>query len=71
MCRYESMWARMKSGLFYGHYDTRKLTKAKLKIKIWLYFMSYRSNRRIFSTNGDLSLMVKRRKYYIDHQDIA
>ena len=32
--RCESMWARMKSELFYGRYDTRKLTKDELKIKI-------------------------------------
>ena len=60
----ESMLARMKSELFYGHYDTRKLTKDEIKIKIWRYFMSYWNNRRICSTNGGLPPMVKRRKYY-------
>ena len=39
--RCESMWARMKSELFYGRYDSRKFTKAELKVKIWRYFMSY------------------------------
>ena len=52
--RCESMWGRMKSELFYGRYDTRKLTKDELKIKIWRYFMSYWNNRRICSTNGGL-----------------
>ena len=69
--RCESMWARMKSELFYGHYDTRKLTKDELKIKIWRYFMSYWNNRRICSTNGGLPPMVKRKKYYTYHEKIA
>ena len=69
--RCESMWARMKSELFYGRYDTRKLTKDELKIKIWRYFMSYWNNRRICSTNGGLPPMVKRRKYYTYHEKIA
>ena len=69
--RCESMWARMKSELFYGRYDTRKLTKDELKIKIWRYFMSYWNNRRICSINGGLPLMVKRRKYYTYHEEIA
>ena len=69
--RCESMWTRMKSELFYGHYDTRKLTKDELKIKIWRYFMSCWNNRRIYSTNGGLPPIVKRRKYYTYHEDIA
>lgn len=69
--RCESIWASMKSELFYGRYDTRKFTKDELKIKIWRCFMDYWNNRRICSTNGCLSPMVKRRKYYIDHQDIS
>ena len=69
--RCESMQARMKSELFYGCYDPRKITKDELKIKIWRYFMSYWNNRRICSTNGGLPPMVKRRKYYIDHQYIS
>ena len=69
--RCESMWARMKSELFYGRYDTRKLTKDELKIKIWRYFMNYWNNRCICSTNGGLPPMVKRRKYYIYHEKIA
>ena len=36
--RCESMWARMKSELLYGRYDTKKFTKAELKVKIWRYF---------------------------------
>ena len=66
--RCESMWARMKSELFYGRYDSRKFTKSELKIKIWRYFMCYWNNRHICSTNSGLPPMVKRRKYYIDHQ---
>ena len=62
--RCESMLARMESELFYGRYDTRKLIKDELKIKIWRYFMSYWNNRRICSTNGGLPPLVKRRKYY-------
>ena len=62
--RCESMWTCMKSELFYGRYDTKKFTKAELKVKIWRYFMSYWNNRRICSTNGGLPPMVKRRKYY-------
>jgi len=53
----------MKSELFYGRYDTRKLIKDELKIKIWRYFMSYWNNRRICSTNGGLPPLVERRKY--------
>ena len=32
--RCESMWARMKSELFYERYDTKKFTKSELKVKI-------------------------------------
>lgn len=32
--RCESMWDRMKSELFYGRYDSKKFTKAELKVKI-------------------------------------
>lgn len=69
--RCESMWARMKSELFYGRYDTKKFTKSELKVKIWRYFMSYWNNRRICSTNGGLPPMVKRRKYYSYHEEIV
>lgn len=37
--RCESMLARMKSELFYGRYDTIKLTKDEFKIKIWRYLI--------------------------------
>ena len=69
--RCESMWARMKSELFYGRYDTKKITKSELKVKIWRYFMSYWNNRRICSTNGGLPPLVKRRKYYFYHEEIV
>ena len=69
--RCESMWARMKSELLYGRYDTKKITKSELKVKIWRYFMSYWNNRRICSTNGGLPPLVKRRKYYFYHEEIV
>ncbi|MCI7265663.1 MAG: DDE-type integrase/transposase/recombinase [Veillonellaceae bacterium] len=69
--RCESMWARMKSELFYGRYDTKKFTKSELKVKIWRYFMSYWNNRRICSTNGGSPPMVKRKKYYSYREEIV
>ena len=69
--RCESMWARMKSELFYGRYDTKKITKSELKVKIWRYFMSYWNNRRICSTNGGSPPMVKRKKYYSYREEIV
>lgn len=62
--RCESMWARMKSELLYGRYDSEKMTVAELKVLIWRYFLSYWNNRRICSANGGLPPMVKRRRYY-------
>lgn len=60
----ESMWARMKSELLYGSYDTEKMTFEKLKTMVCRYFISYWNNRRVCSANGGLPPMVKRRKYY-------
>ncbi len=62
--RCESMLARMKEELFYGRYDTRKLTVDELKTLIWRYFIGYWNNRRICSRNGGLPPMVKRQRYY-------
>ena len=62
--RCESMWARMKSELLYGRYDTEKMTTEELRVLIWRYFMSYWNNRRICSSNGGLPPMVKRKQYY-------
>ena len=62
--RCESMWARMKSELLYGRYDTKNMTTQELKVLVWRYFMSYWNNRRICSTNGGLPPMVKRRQFY-------
>lgn len=62
--RCESMWARMKSELLYGRYDTEKMTVAEVKSLVWRYFFSYWNNRRICSTNGGLPPMVKRQRYY-------
>ncbi len=62
--RCESMWARMKSELLYGRYDTEKMSTEELKVLIWRYFISYWNNRRICSANGGLPPMVKRKLYY-------
>ena len=62
--RCESMWARMKTELLYGRYDTEQMTTEELKVIIWRYFMSYWNNRRICSANGGLPPMIKRRYYY-------
>ena len=62
--RCESMWARMKEELLYGHYNTKEMTVEELKILIWRYFISYWNNRRICSANGGLPPMVKRQRYY-------
>lgn len=61
--RCESMWARMKSELLYDRYDTEQMTVDELKILIWRYFLSYWNNRRIYSVNGGLPPMLKRRRY--------
>ena len=62
--RCESMWARMKSELLYGRYDTEKMSVEELKTLIWRYFISYWNHRRICSANGGLPPMVKRQLYY-------
>ena len=62
--RCESMWARMKSELLYGRYDTEEMTIEELKALIWRYFISYWNNRRICSSNDGLPPMVKRQRYY-------
>lgn len=62
--RCESMWARLKSELLYGRYDTEQMTVEEVKVLVWRYFMSYWNNRRICSANGGLPPMVKRQRYY-------
>jgi len=69
--RCESMWARLKSELFYGRYRTEQMSIAELKTLIWRYFMSYWNNRRICSANGGLPPMVKRKRYYDSLQAAA
>lgn len=64
--RCESMWAKRKTELLYGRYDTKQMTVEELKVLIWRYFHSYWNNRRICSANGGLPPMIKRRKYYED-----
>ena len=62
--RCESMWARLKSELFYGRLDPERLTIEQLKTMIWRYFMGYWNQRRISSANHGLPPAVKRRRYY-------
>ena len=69
--RCESMWARMKSELLYGRYDTEKMTTEELRTIIWRYFISYWNNRRICSANGGLPPMVKRQQYYDSLKEAA
>ena len=69
--RCESMWARMKSELLYGRYDTEKMTTDELRTLIWRYFISYWNNRRICSANGGLPPMLKRQQYYDSLKEAA
>ncbi len=62
--RCESMWARLKSELLYGRYNTEDMTIEELKQLIWRYFISYWNNRRVCTTNGGLPPMLKRQQYY-------
>lgn len=68
--RCESMWARMKSELFYDRVDTKSLTVEQIKTMVWRYFMIYWNRRRICSANGGLPPLVKRHRYY-DALDVA
>ena len=47
--RCESMWARMKTELFYGRLNPERMTVEELKTLVWRYFMSYWNRRRICS----------------------
>lgn len=69
--RCESMWARMKTELLYGRYESKKLTVSELKTLIWRYFMSYWNNRRICSANGGLPPKVKRKQYYDSLKEVV
>lgn len=69
--RCESMWARLKSELFYGRQKSEDFTIEELKIKIWRYFISYWNNRRICTANGGYPPMVKRRMYYEALEQLA
>ncbi len=62
--RCEALWARMKEELLYGRYETKKMKIKELKTLIWRYFIIYWNTRRICSTNGGLSPMLKRKQYY-------
>lgn len=63
--RCESMWARMKTEMFYNRNDkTINYTVEEMKTKVWRYYMSYWNNRRICSAIGGMPPAEKRRKYY-------
>ena len=62
--RCESVWARMKSELFYDRLDPERFTLEQLKSMIWRYFFSYWNRRRICSANAGLPPAVKRSRYY-------
>ena len=69
--RCESMWARLKSELFYGRLDSERLTVEELKSMIWRYFMGYWNHRRICSANGGLPPAAKRQRYLAALEDAA
>ena len=62
--RCESMWARMKTELFYDRIEPESMTVEQLKTLIWRYFISYWNRRRICSANDGLPPVVKRRRYF-------
>lgn len=62
--RCESIWARMKTELIYGRYDTTKMSMEAVKTLVWRYFMSYWTNRRICTAIGGIPPAVKRQRYY-------
>lgn len=65
----ESMWARMKTELFYDRgLKSEYFTIAELRVMIWRYFMIYWNKRRICSANEDgLPPELKRMRYYSSH----
>ena len=70
--RCESIWARMKEELFYSRGDKpQNYTVEELKVKVWRYFMSYWTNRRICTANGGLPPAVKRQKYSEAQREVA
>ena len=69
--RCESMWARMKTELFYDRYDSEQMTVEQVKSLVWRYFMSYWNNRRICSANGGLPPAVKRQRFYENQRTAA
>ena len=63
--RCESMWARMKTELFYSRNDkSENYTMEELKTIVWRYYMSYWANRRICTANNGLPPAIKRSFYY-------
>lgn len=69
--RCESMWARMKSELFYDRLDPERLTIEELKTLVWRFFMSYWNRRRICSANGGLPPALKRQRYFAALENAA
>lgn len=69
--RCESMWARMKSELLYGRYDTEAMLVSEVKSLIWRYFISYWNNRRICSANGGLPPALMRQSYFDSIAEVA
>ena len=62
--RCESMWARMKTELFYGRIEPESMTVEQLKTLVWRYFISYWNRRRICSANDGLPPALKRQRFF-------
>lgn len=69
--RCESMWARMKEELLYGRHDTEKMPVHEVKALVWRYYMSYWNNRRICTSIGGVTPMMKRQQYYASIEAVA
>ena len=62
--RCESMWARMKTELFYDRIEPESMTVEQLKTLVWRYFISYWNRRRICSANDGLPPALKRQRFF-------
>ena len=69
--RCESMWARMKNELIYGRYKTKYMDFEIVKQKIWRYYMSYWNNRRICSSIGNITPIMKEQQYFNKNKQVA
>ena len=61
--RMESFFATLKKEKLY-RMDTTKMTVAEVRSVIYRY-INYYNLRRIYTTNGGLAPMEKRRRYYV------